>query len=159
MSDTDRFWAKVAKNDGCWVWTAARVHGNGYGQFWSGGRLVLAHRFSWALHYGTIPDGLCVLHRCDNRPCIRPDHLFLGDIRDNAIDMVQKGRHKSPRGARHPRAKLSAEIAADIRAAAAQGIGATALARRYGVHPKSIQKVIAGQSWAAREAAARKEGE
>lgn len=87
----DRFWQKVRKSDGCWEWTA-RVSPEGYGEFWDD-RNVRAHRFSWSLVNGPIPDGLMVCHRCDNPRCVRPDHLFLGTNRENIRDMMAKGRH------------------------------------------------------------------
>ena len=96
----DRFWNKVRKNDGpdaCWVWIGARRGpGEQYGSFNMDGATVHAHRLSWQIHFGAIPNGLHVLHRCDNRPCIRPSHLFLGTPLDNTRDMWQKGRAKMP---------------------------------------------------------------
>ncbi len=97
MSTEDRFWSKVGKGGegDCWEWKAGRF-GNGYGHFTttragiqSGHR---AHRFAWVLATGPIPEGLCVLHKCDNRPCCNPQHLFLGTDLDNARDRDQKGR-------------------------------------------------------------------
>lgn len=79
-------------NSGCWLWIGG-VASKGYGRFNIGNReQVQAHRFSWELHYGKIPDGLWALHRCDNPPCVNPEHLFLGTCRDNHQDMIQKGR-------------------------------------------------------------------
>ena len=77
---------------GCWLWTAS-LTGPGYGQFGVKGRVELAHRVSYELHVGAIPDGLCVLHRCDVRHCVNPNHLFLGTHSDNSRDCVSKGRH------------------------------------------------------------------
>jgi hypothetical protein len=89
----ERFWSRVRKSDGCWEFVSGASKGYGYLNI---GRRdeqeVLAHRYSWELHNGPIPDGLLVLHRCDNPPCVRPDHLFLGTKKDNADDMVRKGR-------------------------------------------------------------------
>lgn len=89
----DRFWSFVSKSDdeGCWEWSGHRDK-NGYGTLAISSRPVGAHRVSWTINYGPIPDGLCVLHRCDNPPCVRPDHLFLGTSQDNTIDMIRKNR-------------------------------------------------------------------
>lgn len=89
-----RFWKYVAKSDGCWLWTASTNHW-GYGQLSCPGRSYLrAHRLSYEMHVGPIPDGLFVCHRCDVPACVRPDHLFLGTPKDNVDDMVAKGRHR-----------------------------------------------------------------
>jgi hypothetical protein len=87
-----RFWAKVRKGDGCWEWQGATRHG--YGTVWvaEAGGMRLAHRIAWELTNGPIPDGLLACHHCDNRVCVRPDHLFLGTYADNAQDMSRKGR-------------------------------------------------------------------
>lgn len=91
-SPEERFWKKVQKSAGCWVWTASS-YPNGYGMFSpSAGELTGAHRFSYRLHFGPIPRRKKVLHTCDNRPCVRPDHLFLGTTRDNLLDAIRKGR-------------------------------------------------------------------
>lgn len=90
-SDAERFWRSVDKTDadGCWLW---RCVSGKYGQFTVNGRNIGAHRASWAMHFGPIPDGVFVCHRCDNPRCVRPDHLFLGTHGDNMADMVAKGR-------------------------------------------------------------------
>lgn len=88
----DRFWPKVQKGDGCWEWQGSRLP-HGYGHLTIPGRGVpYAHRISWELTHGEIPDGLWVLHHCDNPPCVRPDHLFLGTAQDNVDDSIRKGR-------------------------------------------------------------------
>ncbi len=89
----ERFWSRVKKTDACWEWMGHR-ESQGYGRFgwhknpWLG----RAHRFAWHVSYGPVPDGLFVLHRCDNPPCVRPDHLFLGTAKDNMQDCLKKGR-------------------------------------------------------------------
>jgi len=96
-SNNDRFWSKVIKTDGCWIFQGANIS-SGYGGFYmkrvapEKSKSTSAHRVSWELTFGPIPDGLWVLHKCDNRRCVRPDHLFLGDRLANILDCAAKGR-------------------------------------------------------------------
>ena len=99
----DRFWDNVLKSDGCWEWTAA-TNADGYGRIWADGEACGAHRVSWKLNSGDIPEGMHVLHSCDNPKCVRPDHLFLGDQQANS-EMVAKGRSPNPKGSKHIRTK------------------------------------------------------
>lgn len=117
-----RFWEKVEKGDSedsCWVWIAKSKHLFGYGVLGlkKENRQVMAHRFAYELLVGPIPDGLFVLHRCDNPPCVNPDHLFLGTQKDNLDDMTQKGRRRwaDNRGSRNGNAKLSDAQVEEIR--------------------------------------------
>ena len=87
----ERFWAKVDRSGDCWEWTAKGTP-KGYGVFGLLRKSVYAHRLSWKMEVGEIPDGMCVCHRCDNPPCVRPSHLFLGTYADNMEDMVRKER-------------------------------------------------------------------
>ena len=86
-------------NSGCWLWLRS-LRTNGYGQIWTGSIYMRAHRFSWERARSPLKSGECVLHSCDVRSCVNPDHLFVGTKKDNAIDMVRKGRQthlKNPR--------------------------------------------------------------
>ncbi len=89
------FWDKVEIINGCWLWMASRRSPKGYGQVVRYGKPQSAHRVSWELANGPIPKGLCVLHKCDNPPCVNPSHLFLGTPKDNADDSIRKGRRGS----------------------------------------------------------------
>lgn len=149
---TTRFWRHVDKSGACWVWTGAH-NKQGYGAIAlyhtrPTFRAAPAHRVSWELHFGPISDGLWVLHRCDNPPCVRPDHLFLGTPQDNIDDMRAKGRARYPglpTGERHPRAKLTDSQAAQIRARHAAGeISHAALAREFGVGRWVVTRIISG---------------
>lgn len=100
-----RFWQRVARGEGCWLWTSTRDKANGYGVMGRSNKTVGAHRLSWELTFGPIPPGLFVCHHCDNRPCVRPDHLFLGTHEDNQRDKILKGR--TPRGEDGSSAKLT----------------------------------------------------
>ncbi len=94
-STDERFFGKIeqpATGASCWIWAASR-NPEGYGHFFFDGQVIGAHRYSWIRKFGAIPDGLCVLHRCDNPRCVNPEHLFLGTKDDNNQDKVKKGRH------------------------------------------------------------------
>jgi hypothetical protein len=155
MPASVRFWRNVNKTDGCWTWTAARC-ADGYGQIYvSPDRMVSAHRFSWEIANGPIPDGLWVLHACDNPPCVRPDHMFLGTNADNMRDMVSKGRQWAQarpeavvRGSRIPWAKLTEAQVVDIRSRyAAGGTTYARLAAEYGVAESAVGLVVTRRTW------------
>jgi len=147
----ERFWTKVQKADGCWLWTAS-VHGTkGYGQINSGGRgrPLQAHRVSWEIHFGPIPDGMIICHHCDNPLCVRPDHLFVGTKSDNALDAVRKGIFGDhwPKGERHYKTRLTNADALHIRALHAAGANYGELASRYGISNSSISKLVRRVTW------------
>jgi hypothetical protein len=87
-------WSIPVTESGCWIWIGHDNPG-GYGAVRVGRKMLKAHRVAWMVHRGPIPKGMCVLHKCDVRPCINPDHLFLGTYADNSRDMIAKGRHWS----------------------------------------------------------------
>jgi|SRR5687767_12543532 len=142
LSTTERFWQHVDKSSSCWIWIGT-ILGNGYGQMKIDGRKHLAHRVSWQLNQGQIPEGLLVLHKCDNRPCVNPDHLFLGTHADNNQDARNKGRAKGAKaGEQHHNAKLSDFHIRNIRFLKSIGIKQITLARVYGVSPQHISKIV-----------------
>lgn len=138
-----RFWAKVQKQDGdgCWLWTDSKTR-RGYGRLRVRRRHHHAHRLAWLIHTGKPPGAKMVLHRCDNRACVRPDHLFLGTAADNAADRDAKGR--GGRGSAMPRAVLTEPaVLAILQSREPQRV----LAARYGVDQSAISKVRRRVSW------------
>lgn len=170
----DRFWEKTSRGPSCWEWTGHR-NNTGYGTLmvrtdrW---RPKGAHRIAWELTYGPIPAGLWVLHQCDNPPCVRPDHLYVGTPRDNMADRRDRGRapmgnnhparlhpeqlaraerhgaHLHPervvRGEHHGMARLTAVQVSAIRASQLPGV---ILAVRYRVSPTTISRIRVGRTW------------
>lgn len=157
---TDRFWAKVDRRgqDDCWLWAASRR--KGYGTMWVNGQMAKAHRLSWELHNGPIPEGdgyhgTCVLHRCDVRSCVNPAHLFLGTNADNIADCVNKGRQSRGdkhgaafRGEKNGRAKLTEKKVLRIRVLYAQG-GMTQerLGKLFHVGRATIGYIVQRETW------------
>jgi hypothetical protein len=137
------FWEKVDRTGSCWEWTATKDPG-GYGRFAVRRKLHGAHRIAYELTYGPIPDGLLVCHRCDNRSCVNPAHLFLGTDQDNTDDCIAKGRIAvgEQRGA-----KLTAVQVRLIRELAASGVAHRALGRQFGVASQTIDALIARRTW------------
>lgn len=137
-----RFKEKVSEKDsGCHEWTGCVVY-NGYGQIHVNGRTEYAHRIAWLLAHGAIPKHLYVLHRCDNRKCVNPKHLFLGTFYDNMDDMVTKVRQAH--GEKNGHAKLSAK---DVRAIRSSSEKQVDIARRFRVSQSSISTIRSKQTW------------
>ena len=108
----ERFWEKVDKTPGqgpdgdCWIWNGSS-RSRGYGQCKMNGKLVGVHKVSYLINKGSIPEGLCVLHKCDIRSCVRPEHLWLGTVAENNADKIAKGRARNLVGSEHPSSKIT----------------------------------------------------
>lgn len=146
----ERFWAKVnvTSTKDCWEWQGSR-HKFGYGWFSNGHKAGGAHRFSWQLKNGPIPDGMLVCHRCDNPACVNPAHLFLGTNADNMADMARKGRAK---GGCHPgvgcaRAKLDDATVIAIRQRKARGERAVNIAKTFNIQPATVRQICRRATW------------
>lgn len=143
-----RFWVKVQRGPDCWEWLGHRDRGTGYGDFRVGDKHVKAHRFSYQTSYGQIPKGLFVLHRCDNPPCVRPSHLYLGTTLDNTRDMFARGRASLRHGEHNGKARLTWIAVRRIRRVYSGKYGElTDLARYYGVDACTIGDIVAGRTW------------
>lgn len=156
----ERFWEKVdiRSDDECWEWKGSK-NKKGYGEFWfpQRGKHTRAHQVSWILKYGDIRDSYCVLHKCDNPPCVNPKHLFLGTNQDNMEDRQQKGRWNSRFlfGTEHPQHgenskhhKLSESDVHEIRSLKNQGTSLREIGKRFGVSHGVINNIIQGRKWA-----------
>lgn len=144
----ERFWSYVRKARGCWLWTGT-TRDKRYGALFlvkPTRRYKPAHRISWEIHNGPIPEGMEVCHRCDNGMCVRPDHLFLGTRAENAHDMAVKGR--SPSGPAHGmarKARITDAMVRDIRHRYASGETQTALGKEYGVSQHYVSRIVRGE--------------
>lgn len=143
----ERFWEKVLKGEGCWLWCGV-MKDNGYGVINRGGRgtgQVYAHRYSWESVNGSVPVGFDICHTCDNRRCVRPDHLFAGTRRDNMLDMVEKRRQQC--GERHYAARLTADGVRKIRADVASGVDRHAVAAEHDVSYSTVTNIVTRHRW------------
>lgn len=148
------FWAKVRVNadTGCWEWVGFLLS-TGYGQVTVSGRKWATHRLAWTLANGTIAaddtyHGLCVCHRCDNRKCVSPGHLFLGSAGDNTRDAAAKGRMDPRPGERSNWARLTTSQVLEIRERVSAGETQRDLAARFGVHFATVSAIVRRKSWA-----------
>lgn len=144
-----RFWANLDKTVGCWTWKLARRGSHGYGVTKWQGRSYATHRVAWELTHGPIPSGLLVCHRCDNPPCCRPDHLFLGTPTENMHDMIIKGRHRTAglRGEATGRALLTEVDVRMVRRRHAEGETMASLARELRVSFGAIRSIVLRLNW------------
>lgn len=132
-------------NSGCWLWTEEISGSWGYGRFHLSGIRVQAHRFSYEMNFGKIPEGLVVCHRCDVPVCVNPDHLFIVTQKDNMRDRQAKGKYATAE--KHHAAKLTTERAREIKDALSGGESKKSLARKHGVSPKTIHNISTGLIW------------
>lgn len=168
----EEFWRKVNKNgplpdaakypnltEPCWIWTKAKSN-NGYGVTSFDWKQTPTHRAAWVLTNGQIPDGLCVLHKCDNPPCCNPSHLFLGTPADNAADMVAKKRQSKGiehsdaitprrlRGEESPTCILTEESVTEMRKLYLQdGLSSREIAKRFGIADSHVFRIVKGECW------------
>ena len=138
----DDKWITIPET-GCWWWIAA-AGGKGYAAIQVDKRARGAHRVSYELHKGEIPDDMCVCHTCDNPLCVNPDHLFLGTHADNAIDRKNKGRNGNLRGDKHPNTKLSEVEMVMVKQLLADGMLHREIAELFGVSRTHISNINSG---------------
>lgn len=148
----ERFWEKVAIPKhlyDCWIWTGTKgakgAEGDYYGQIRNGRRRSQTHRLSWEIHRGPIPEGVHVLHKCDNPPCVNPNHLFLGVQRDNNLDCVAKGRNNI--GERNGQAKLTKDNIKCIREMVADGSLQREVASLFHISRCHVSDIVNRKRW------------
>jgi hypothetical protein len=135
---------------GCWEWQHSMSKW-GYGMVRRNGRNMHSHRASYIAFNGPIPSGMVICHKCDNRKCVNPDHLFVGTQKENLADARMKGRMFDPpqrRGEQNNKSKLSEADVAKIRSMVSCGIGKTAIGRMFGIHRETVRRAAEGRTWA-----------
>lgn len=143
---------QINVTSGCWEWTGSKR--GEYGRMIIGSRTdgtrrsASAHRVSYELAYGKIPDGMEICHKCDNPCCVNPLHLFAGTRQDNIDDRERKGRNNPPKGEGHPQAKLTELDVIAMRMERQSGVSFGKLAKKYGVCKKTVQNAVCGNNWA-----------
>lgn len=147
-ANPDRVWGKVLKTDaGCWNWQG-RIQVDGYGQMSAGNAEILAHRAAYFLANGMLPNGLCIMHKCDNPRCCNPDHLIAGTHAQNMADMRLKGRRKGIcLGNKNGRAKLNPDTVKKIRDERAAGLRLIDLSKKFSVGVSTVSRVCRMENW------------
>jgi hypothetical protein len=142
--------AKVKRENDCWIWQGSVLAGRclKYGSMFVDGKNQRAHRVSWVLHNGPIPDGLFVCHKCDVPLCVNPDHLFLGTNQDNVNDKVAKGRSPSGKNEANPNARLTFNQVKEMREKyIPHRYSLNRLAKEYGVSAGHVSRIVNGIRW------------
>lgn len=144
---SERFFEKIEHitETGCWIWLAG-LDKNGYGILGIDRKTTKAHRFSWAFHFGDA-GASHVLHRCDIRCCVNPNHLFLGSHAENMADMKAKNRARGAPGEQNVKAKFTAEQVETIRELISQGFSCNSIAKSLGVVHSTITRIKRGEGW------------
>lgn len=145
----DRFLDKAMPepNSGCWLWIGSTESSFGYGKFRLEGKSINAHRASWILHFGAIPDGLFVCHKCDNPSCVNPYHLFLGDSDANNKDRAAKGRTAVRVGEANNKTKLNSETVLRMRELFQFGVNISDVARYFSCDVRTVFDVCKRKTW------------
>lgn len=141
-----RFWSKVDKTAECWLWIAGKSKA-GYGYFGTEKGIERTHRVAYRLAYGNYDPSCWVLHRCDNPPCVRPDHQFLGNAKDNAVDRKLKGRQANFEMERNPNAKLNLLQVVEIRKRFEEGENQISIAKEFPVKRSMIGNIVRNLNW------------
>jgi len=142
----ERFWEKVQKTDACWLWTGRLTKGK-YGSFYVTDREIYVHRYSYELHFGSIPDGLDICHSCDVPNCVNPSHLFAATHRENMADKERKHRGNQPYGEKSGQSKLTQAQVKEIRQKYAEGVSQTELSKIYPVSQVQIFNIVNNKAW------------
>ena len=142
LTTEERFWNSVDKSGDCWLWTSIKNKA-GYGVLCTKNKHILAHRYSYELANGPIPEGMLICHHCDTPACVRDSHLFCGTDADNVADKVAKGR--IPKGENHHNAKLTDDDVRQLRIDYANGVSTTTLSKKHGIHERTARKLAKGQ--------------
>ena len=142
----ERFWNKVDITDGCWEWKGS-TNNRGYGSIKiAADKTIGVHRFAYSLMYGSIPEGMCICHHCDNPRCVKPSHLFLGTRSDNMKDSVAKGRMNN-RGEENPNSRLFKEDVYEIRRLHSLGVPQKLLSKMWEIASPQINRIVRMNGW------------